>query len=73
MFMLFIDSFSGVIYISVYEGVRHILAQNNVNSRVKTLLAGGCASMVGQTFIVPFDVLSQHLMMIGVHNDANKV
>ncbi|XP_026748127.1 solute carrier family 25 member 44 isoform X2 [Trichoplusia ni] len=27
---------------------------------------GGCASLVGQTIIVPFDVLSQHLMVLGL-------
>lgn len=52
-------------YISTYEGVRHLLSQNNVDGRLKALIAGGAASLVGQTIIVPFDVLSQHLMMIG--------
>ncbi|XP_050309774.1 solute carrier family 25 member 44 [Anthonomus grandis grandis] len=56
---------SGVFYISTYEGVRHLLAQKHVDSRLRALVAGGCASLVGQTIIVPFDVLSQHLMMIG--------
>lgn len=56
---------SGVFYISTYEGVRHLLAQKNVDSRARALVAGGCASLVGQTIIVPFDVLSQHLMMMG--------
>ncbi|KYB27322.1 solute carrier family 25 member 44 [Tribolium castaneum] len=59
---------SGVFYISVYEGVRHLLAQKNIDSRVRALIAGGSASIVGQTIIVPFDVLSQHLMMMGVQN-----
>ena len=35
------------------------------SSQVRALVAGGCASLVGQTFIVPFDVISQHLMVIG--------
>ncbi|XP_030746433.1 solute carrier family 25 member 44 isoform X2 [Sitophilus oryzae] len=56
---------SGVFYISTYEGVRHILSKKNLDSRLRALVAGGCASLVGQTIIVPFDVLSQHLMMIG--------
>ncbi|CAH1109046.1 unnamed protein product [Psylliodes chrysocephalus] len=58
---------SGVFYISTYEGVRHVLHQKNVSSSLRALIAGGCASAVGQTIIVPFDVLSQHLMMMGVH------
>uniref|UniRef100_A0A6P7FR27 Solute carrier family 25 member 44 n=1 Tax=Diabrotica virgifera virgifera TaxID=50390 RepID=A0A6P7FR27_DIAVI len=59
---------SGVFYISTYEGVRHILHQKNVHSSLRALVAGGCASLVGQTIIVPFDVLSQHLMMMGVNS-----
>lgn len=65
--------FTGVFYISTYEGVRHILAQRNIDSRVRALVAGGIASMVGQTIIVPFDVLSQHLMMMGIDGRGEKV
>ncbi|VVC98146.1 unnamed protein product [Leptidea sinapis] len=35
-------------------------------SSMKSFVAGGCASLVGQTVIVPFDVLSQHLMVLGL-------
>ncbi len=28
-------------------------------------MGGGCASLVGQTIIVPFDVISQHMMLLG--------
>ncbi|XP_046686254.1 solute carrier family 25 member 44 [Homalodisca vitripennis] len=57
---------SGVMYIATYEGVRHILTQHNASASTKSLLGGGCASVVGQTVIVPFDILSQHLMVLGV-------
>lgn len=57
---------SGVFYISTYEGMRHLLTRSDIDSRLKALVAGGCASLVGQTIIVPFDVLSQHLMVLGV-------
>lgn len=63
----------GVFYISTYEGVRHILSKKNLDSRLRALVAGGCASLVGQTIIVPFDVLSQHLMMIGTVSKENKI
>lgn len=63
---------SGVFYVSTYEGVRHILGQHgvigNLDSRVKSLIAGGAASLVGQTIVVPFDVLSQHLMVLGINH-----
>ena len=32
---------------------------------MRALAGGGCASLVGQTIIVPFDVISQHLMVLG--------
>lgn len=60
-------------YISTYEGVRHILAQHEVDSRIRALVAGGLASIVGQTIIVPFDVISQHLMMLGTHSTGDNV
>lgn len=61
---------SGVFYISTYEGVRHLLTQRGAGDRTKAILAGGCASLVGQTIIVPFDVISQHMMVLGMvgHN-----
>lgn len=57
---------SGVFYISAYEGVRHQLAKYDFSPRGRALIAGGVASLVGQTIIVPFDVLSQHLMVLGM-------
>ncbi|EDS39497.1 Mitochondrial glutamate carrier [Culex quinquefasciatus] len=57
---------SGVFYISTYEGVRHVLNQQGASQRTKSLVAGGCASLVGQTIIVPFDVISQHAMVLGM-------
>nr|CAG4647182.1 EOG090X08ST [Megafenestra aurita]SVE92484.1 EOG090X08ST [Megafenestra aurita] len=57
---------SGAFYVITYENVRHILQVNNVtDTRLRALIGGGCASLVGQTIIVPIDVISQHLMMIG--------
>ncbi|CAG5001040.1 unnamed protein product [Parnassius apollo] len=57
---------SGVFYISTYEGVRHELGKYDVSPKMKSFIGGGCASLVGQTVIVPFDVLSQHLMVLGL-------
>ena len=58
---------SGTFYILTYENVRYVLLRNNVtDSRLRALIAGGCASLVGQTIIVPVDVISQHLMMMGL-------
>lgn len=62
---------SGVFYISTYEGVRHLLNNVGAGHRTKALIGGGCASLVGQTIIVPFDVISQHAMVLGMSAAAN--
>lgn len=57
---------SGLFYITTYESVRQFLQQKGVqDSRVRALVGGGCASLVGQTIIVPFDIISQHMMVLG--------
>lgn len=58
--------FSGSCYIYTYEGVRHLCTKYGAGKTVKSFLAGGCASLVGQTLIVPFDVISQHMMVLGM-------
>jgi len=64
---------SGVCYVSTYEGVRHLLDINGINNaRLKALAGGSCASLVGQTVIVPFDVISQHMMVLGLDPRAGK-
>ena len=53
-------------YISVYEGCRQKLADRGVEStKVKSFIAGGCASVVGQTITVPIDIVNQHMQVIG--------
>lgn len=68
---------SGVFYVSTYEGVRHLLGRDSpalrIDSLVKALIAGGSASLVGQTIVVPFDILSQHLMVLGFDNKSGKI
>jgi solute carrier family 25 protein 44 len=57
---------SSVFYVTTYENVRHFMLANDFHdARIRALVAGGCASLVGQTFIVPCDVVSQHLMVLG--------
>ena len=53
--------------VTTYESVRHTLERNNIrNNKVKSFVGGCCASIVGQTIIVPFDVITQHIMLIGL-------
>jgi hypothetical protein len=35
------------------------------DDKTKAFIGGGCASIVGQTIIVPFDVISQYMMLLG--------
>ncbi|XP_046397421.1 solute carrier family 25 member 44 [Ischnura elegans] len=62
---------SGVGYIATYESVRHALSLGGVeDGRLKALAGGGCASLVGQTIVVPSDVVSQHLMMLRTRKNS---
>ena len=57
---------SGIGYIVTYETMRHVVAKyGEVNdNRIKGLIGGGCGSLVSQTIITPFDVVSQHMMVL---------
>jgi solute carrier family 25, member 44 len=66
----FVSSFqivSGVFYITTYEATRQFLNERGCNNKnIKALVSGGMASLAGQTIIVPFDVISQHIMILGM-------
>lgn len=54
-------------YITTYEWIRHHLSSRGdiTDSRVLSFTSGGLASIVGQTFSVPIDIVTQHLMLMG--------
>uniref|UniRef100_A0A8D3E5G0 Solute carrier family 25 member 44b n=1 Tax=Scophthalmus maximus TaxID=52904 RepID=A0A8D3E5G0_SCOMX len=56
---------SGQAYITTYELVRKHVSQYTEDNMVKSLVAGGAASLVAQSITVPIDVVSQQLMMQG--------
>ena len=56
---------SGQAYITTYEVVRKYVSHYSPSNTVKSVVAGGAASLVAQTITVPIDVVSQHLMMQG--------
>ncbi|XP_028298647.1 solute carrier family 25 member 44-like [Gouania willdenowi] len=56
---------SGQAYITTYELVRKYVSQYSDDNSVKSLVAGGSASLVAQSITVPIDVVSQQLMMQG--------
>ncbi|XP_036045837.1 solute carrier family 25 member 44 isoform X3 [Onychomys torridus] len=55
--------FSGQCYVTTYELTRKFVADYSQSNTVKSLVAGGSASLVAQSITVPIDVVSQHLMM----------
>ncbi|KAG7265332.1 hypothetical protein CRUP_014368 [Coryphaenoides rupestris] len=56
---------SGQAYITTYELVRRYVSHHSPSNTVKSLVAGGAASLVAQTITVPIDVVAQQLMMQG--------
>ncbi|XP_015275775.1 PREDICTED: solute carrier family 25 member 44 isoform X2 [Gekko japonicus] len=54
---------SGQCYVTTYELTRKYVSRYNNNNTVKSVVAGGSASLVAQSITVPIDVVSQHLMM----------
>lgn len=56
---------SGQAYITTYEVVRKYVSAYSKDNTLKSLVAGGSASLVAQSITVPIDVISQQLMMQG--------
>lgn len=72
----FINSFqivSGVFYLSTYEKTRHFLTEKGYNKNVKAIVSGAMASLAGQTIIVPFDIISQHIMVLGMDINGRNI
>ncbi|XP_048449746.1 solute carrier family 25 member 44-like [Rhincodon typus] len=56
---------SGQCYVTTYELTRQYVSRYSESNTVKSLIAGGSASLVAQSITVPIDILSQHLMVQG--------
>ncbi|XP_061462285.1 solute carrier family 25 member 44 isoform X2 [Rhineura floridana] len=54
---------SGQCYVTTYELTRKYVSHYTSSNTIKSLVAGGSASLVAQSITVPIDVVSQHLMM----------
>ncbi|XP_032831786.2 solute carrier family 25 member 44-like isoform X2 [Petromyzon marinus] len=54
---------SGQAYVTTYELARQYVSRFSDSNALKSLVAGGCASLVAQSITVPIDVISQHLMI----------
>lgn len=67
---------SQMTYISTYETVRSSLKRipELKDKRIRSFIAGGCASCASQTFVVPIDVIAQHLQTLRASpSEAGKV
>jgi len=62
---------SGQFYITTYELVRARTSQ--YSTAIRGLVAGGLASLVGQTITVPVDIVSQKLMVQGQGDNKYKL
>lgn len=60
-----IQVFSGFTYIVFYEKTRHLITNytNISDTKAKAFLSGGISSALNQTLVIPFDVISQHIMV----------
>ena len=63
--------FSGQIYITTLEITRTKVPGSN--QATKSLMAGVCASLAGQTVTVPVDIISQKQMMVGQSTSTKQV
>lgn len=56
---------SQMTFLTTYEGIRHILADKYSfeSNQKKAFVAGGIASAIAQTIVVPIDIVSQHLQV----------
>ncbi|XP_050406183.1 solute carrier family 25 member 44 [Patella vulgata] len=64
--------FPSVAYIGTYETIRHHLKEHTTvkDSKSRSFIAGGCASVIGQTMSVPLDIITQHIMLLGQESSA---
>lgn len=64
---------SGIGYMITYEKARDVITQHTQirDNKIKGLFGGFCGSIVGQTIITPFDVVSQQLMILGNPRGGN--
>lgn len=60
-----IQAISGITYIATYEKTRDLVTNYTdiSDSKAKAFLSGGISSAISQTLVIPFDVVSQHIMM----------
>lgn len=64
-----LSTFSQLTFLTTYERIRFYLADQHAfkSNQLRAFIAGGCASVVAQTIVVPIDVTVQHLQTRSVY------
>ena len=60
-----------VIYITTFEKSREYVSNYSQNTYLRAMIAGGTSSLISQTMVVPIDVVTQHMMLIGQKSSTN--
>jgi solute carrier family 25 protein 44 len=60
-----------VIYITTFEKSREYVSNYSQNTYFRAMVAGGISSLISQTMVVPIDVVTQHMMLIGQKSSIN--
>lgn len=63
---------SGFVHLFSYEKVRHLSGVYGIkDTHVRGLIGGGVSALLSQTINIPFDVVSQHMMVISDFKRGN--
>ena len=71
--------FPSLLYITIYENMRlQLIEKTSIQDSLQRSLVAGCtASCVSQSLVVPLDIVSQHMMLLGQRkpheNESKKV
>jgi solute carrier family 25 protein 44 len=60
-----------VIYITSFEKCREHVTNYTQNAYFRAMIAGGVSSLISQTMVVPIDIVTQHMMLIGQKPSLN--
>lgn len=61
-----------VVYITTFEKLReNVSVYMTSNLYIRAMIAGGLASLLSQTMVVPIDIITQHLMLVGQKASVN--
>lgn len=63
----------GVIYITTFEAIRSHANFLTKNNYLRAGIAGSIASLIGQIFACPIDIISQHMQLVGLTSSDKEI